>query len=171
MTVTLWNVTLAVEHWMTGNRMTTLGWSMRTGSHIVLTLFKSKDPNLWRMLSEITESWWERWVNSLQWRHDRYGVSYHRQLDFFTTAWSTKTTPKLHYWTLWGESTDERIPLTKGQLCGKLFHVMASAWYICYDLTPDSGQIREPKYKISFGFNHYILWCIISQNWNDSVVT
>ena len=43
-----------------------------------------------------------------------------------------KTSPKLSITgPLWGESTGDRwIPLTKGQWCRKLFHVLLSSWHI-----------------------------------------
>ena len=75
----------------------------------------------------------------LQWRHNECdGVSNRRRLkspasqlfaQTFVEAQNEENLNAQRHWLLWGEPTGDRwIPLTKGQLRGKCFHLMTSSW-------------------------------------------
>ena len=80
----------------------------------------------------------------LQWRHNGCGgISNHRRFDCFLNRLFRQIKENIkapHHWPLWGESTGHRwIPLTKGQLRGKCFHLMTSSWLKNYPFpSPDS---------------------------------
>ena len=71
---------------------------------------------------------------TLQWRHD--SISNHRPHDcllkrLFRPVQIKENIKAPHHWPLWGEFTVDRwIPHTKGQQCGKCFHLMTSSWYV-----------------------------------------
>ena len=50
------------------------------------------------------------------------------------------------HWPLWGESTGDRwIPLTKGQKCGKFYHLMTSSWIQAIHLDNRTPEITANK--------------------------
>ena len=72
---------------------------------------------------------------TLQWRHyERDAVSNHQPHDclinlLFKADQRKHKAPR--HWPLWGEFPGYRwIPCTKGQQCGKCFHLMMSSWNI-----------------------------------------
>ena len=60
-----------------------------------------------------------------------------------------------------GESTGHRwIPITKGQWCGKRFHVMTSSWNCSFPM-PDYPFRAAPFFNIIIYFHNVSdLWCI-----------
>ena len=72
-------------------------------------------------------------ILSFQWRHnERDGVSNHKRLNIVYSTVCSGADQRKHQspasLALWGESTGERwIPLTRGQLRGKCFHLMTSS--------------------------------------------
>ena len=73
-------------------------------------------------------------ILSLQWRHNVHdGVSNHRLSHMFDQlllqAQIKENIKAPRHWPLCGEFTGGRwIPRTKGQKCGKCFHLMTSSW-------------------------------------------
>ena len=66
---------------------------------------------------------------------------------------------------LWGKTTnDQWIPNTKGQSCGKYFHVMTSSWNRSLEYLIQSENITQTKQnKTKQGQNYMlILWDILS---------
>ena len=80
-------------------------------------------------------SWMFPFRPPLPWRHNgRDGVSNHQPhsclLNRLFKAQITENIKAPRHWPLWGEFIGDRwIPHTKGQLRGKLFHLMTSSWH------------------------------------------
>ena len=80
-------------------------------------------------------SYWQPFL-TLEWRHnERDGVSNHRHLGCLLNGLfrrRSKKTSKIRVIDplCWEFTGDRWIPLTKGQLRGKCFHVMTSSWYM-----------------------------------------
>ena len=101
----------------------------------------------------------------VQWRHDeRDGVSNHRRLDCLLSVCSAtderkNKTPR--HWPLCGEFTGDRwIPLTKGQLRVKCFHLMTSLWKDCVWVGPcclKTGNKSEHNKTVSIFIGYTVL--------------
>ena len=74
---------------------------------------------------------------ALQWCHnERGGISNHQSHDCLLSCLFKEQIKEnikdLCHWPLWGEFTSDLwIPHTKGQQCGKCFHLMTSSWSLC----------------------------------------
>ena len=124
-------------------------------SIVILCLKSGADPPLW--FPRI--AWLEGIVTSgrqqrnatklsapLQWCHNEHdGISNHQPhnclLNRLFKAQIKENIKALCHWPLWGEFTSDRwIPLTKGQLRGKCFHLMTSSCNAIWFLDPISSS-------------------------------
>ena len=114
--------------------------------------------------SDASICWWISsplvYVMTLQWRHNEHdGISNHQPRDcLFNHSFRrrSKKTSKLHVTGLCvGEFTGERwIPLTKGQLRGKCFHLMTSSWIFGLFSTSASSQPLLANFDWTLGRKH-----------------